>query len=253
MPEMNLGDMLRSLREEKNLSREQLYSQTKILVKYIEALENGRWDLLPGQVYLKPFVKNIAEALSADYDELCAIIDKADKRPVAKPGETPEEKKASGFDYRWLAVVLMVILAGIIIFLLRPNVENSQNLPVEPVAQAIVPEENHAIFDRQYTSEMDIPQEIVAKDTIHTLEITAMDSVWLELTAGDDTVFFGTLRAGRKLTRESTKPFKLFMGRSNLLEIIYDDVELDNESYLLNKRRIDFSQIKPVESTSAGE
>jgi len=252
MPAMSLGDILRSLREEKNLSREQLYSQTKILVKYIEALEDGRWDLLPGQVYLKPFVKNIAGVLGADYNELCAIIDKTDRKPATMPAEKSVAKK-SGFDYRWLAVVLMVILAGLIIFLLRPDEETSQTPTNDQVDQVVVPEENHAIFDRQYTSELDIPKEIVSPDTIHALEITAIDTVWIELTAGNDTLYFGTLRPGRRLIRESVKPFKLNMGRSNAVEVVYDNVKLNHETHLLNKRRIDFSQIKLVETTGAGE
>jgi cytoskeleton protein RodZ len=253
MPAMSLGDILRSLREEKNLSREQLYSQTKILVKYIEALEDGRWDLLPGQVYLKPFVKNIADALGADYEELCAIIDKTDKKTTAKPAIELSQEAKSGFDYRWLAVALLVILAGLIIFLLRPRKETSPEPSTGPAAQVIVPEENHAIFDRQYTSRMDMPVEIAGNDTIHTLEITAIDTVWLELMGGDDTLYFGFLRPGRKLIRESAKPLKLSMGRANAVEIFYDDIELENEKYLLNKRRIDFSQIEPVETTNTGE
>jgi len=249
MPAKSLGDILRSLREEKNISREQLYSQTKILVKYIEALENGRWDLLPGQVYLKPFVKNIADALGADYDELCSIIDKIGKKPVLKA----IDNKKTGFDYRWLAVALMVILAGLIILLLKPAREAMHITTQEQVSRVVVPGENHAIFDRQYTSHLDTPEKIVSPDTIHTLEIIATDTVWLMLTANSDTIFFGNLDLGRRIVCESVKPFKLNLGKSNTVEIIYDDVKLDNDLYLLNKRHLDFSQIKPVGTASAEE
>ncbi|MCP4581651.1 MAG: helix-turn-helix domain-containing protein [candidate division Zixibacteria bacterium] len=240
MPEKSLGDVLKSLREEQNLSRDQLYSRTKILVKYIEALENGRWDLLPGQVYLKPFIKSIAEALDADYNELSAMIDKSDMESAPIDEGKMDGKK---FDYRWPAIVVMVVLAALVIFMLRPVETPEVDLEGDSTTAVVVPEENNAIYNRQYSSELDINKSIVEPEEIHTLEITATDSVWLMLTAGDDTSYVGVLSPGRKIIRQSTRLFKLAMGRVNCLDVIYDSVAVDNDKYLRDKRRLDLSEI----------
>lgn len=82
MPE-SLGAKLKAAREAKGLTVDQLSALTKINPSFIDALESGRWDLLPGRVYLKPFVKICGEALNLDVRELYDKID----------GLTPEDKK----------------------------------------------------------------------------------------------------------------------------------------------------------------
>ena len=40
--------------------------ETKIRAKYLRALENEEWDLLPGPTYVKSFLRTYAEALGLD-------------------------------------------------------------------------------------------------------------------------------------------------------------------------------------------
>lgn len=44
----------------------QIEAQTKIRAKYLRALENEEWDLLPGPTYVKSFLRTYAEALDLD-------------------------------------------------------------------------------------------------------------------------------------------------------------------------------------------
>ncbi|MBB5172007.1 helix-turn-helix domain-containing protein [Texcoconibacillus texcoconensis] len=65
-----LGQRLKAAREEKQYSYEQLQSVTKIQKRYLEAIEEGDFDRLPGDFYARAFVKNYAEAVGLDPDEL---------------------------------------------------------------------------------------------------------------------------------------------------------------------------------------
>jgi len=238
LPE-SLGEKLRELREKQGLSREQLYSRTKILVKYIEALEDGRWDLLPGQVYLKPFVKSIAEVLGVNYKELYSLIDKTDYEKKDRTVK-PENVK---FDYRWLVILLMAMLVALVIILLHPSMSGDKTHS-EGVNLSIMSDKNIAKGDgRRHSTRLDIPSDFIFSDSFHTLELIATDTVWLMLTAGDDTLYTGILSPGKKISRESFKPFELAMGKSNCLEIIYNNQKLDNERYLKDRRRIKFSDL----------
>jgi len=40
--------------------------RTKIRAKYLRAMENEEWDLLPGEVYVKSFLRTYAQALGLD-------------------------------------------------------------------------------------------------------------------------------------------------------------------------------------------
>lgn len=44
----------------------EIEAQTKIRAKYLRALENEEWDLLPGPTYVKSFLRTYAEALDLD-------------------------------------------------------------------------------------------------------------------------------------------------------------------------------------------
>jgi hypothetical protein len=115
----SLGAKLRFAREAKSMTIEQLSAITKINPDFIDALENGRWDLLPGRVYLKPFAKLCAEALGIDVNELYEKIDgltpddqKKYVAPVADP--TPVAPGPKRVDYK-IPIVAISVLAILLI------------------------------------------------------------------------------------------------------------------------------------------
>lgn len=65
-----LGEALRAQRERMGLTVEQAGEDTRIREKFLRALENGDYQTLPGAVYTKGFLRNYAEYLGLDPDEL---------------------------------------------------------------------------------------------------------------------------------------------------------------------------------------
>lgn len=63
-----IGQILKNAREKKGLSVEELESSTHIVAKFIKALENEEFDTLPGEIYVKGFIKNLSDKLSLDAD-----------------------------------------------------------------------------------------------------------------------------------------------------------------------------------------
>lgn len=61
-----IGQILRNAREKKGLSIEELEASTRIVAKFIKALENEEFDALPGEIYVKGFIKNLSDKLSLD-------------------------------------------------------------------------------------------------------------------------------------------------------------------------------------------
>jgi len=61
-----LGRILREKRESVGLDLDALHAQTKIRKRYLMALEEGDWTVLPGDVYARGFVRSYAEALGLD-------------------------------------------------------------------------------------------------------------------------------------------------------------------------------------------
>ena len=62
----DIGASLRDARMRARIDVSEIESQTKIRAKYLRALENEEWDLLPGPTYVKSFLRTYAEALDLD-------------------------------------------------------------------------------------------------------------------------------------------------------------------------------------------
>src|SRR3954464_9075947 len=65
-PVPEIGQTLREARMRARIDISELESETKIRAKYLRALENEEWDLLPGPTYVKSFLRTYAEALGLD-------------------------------------------------------------------------------------------------------------------------------------------------------------------------------------------
>ena len=61
-----IGQILKNAREKKGLSIEELEASTHIVARFIKALENEEFDVLPGEIYVKGFIKNLSDKLSLD-------------------------------------------------------------------------------------------------------------------------------------------------------------------------------------------
>jgi cytoskeleton protein RodZ len=64
MPE--IGATLREARMRARIDVSEIEAQTKIRAKYLRALENEEWSLLPGPTFVKSFLRTYAQALGLD-------------------------------------------------------------------------------------------------------------------------------------------------------------------------------------------
>ncbi|MCL4267078.1 MAG: DUF4115 domain-containing protein [Anaerolineae bacterium] len=61
-----LGHILREARETKGLTLQEVQAETRITVRYLDALENGDYDRLPTPVHVRGFLRNYARFLGLD-------------------------------------------------------------------------------------------------------------------------------------------------------------------------------------------
>ena len=68
-----LGDRLRASRESQGISLAQAAAETRILQRYLVALEEGDYKYLPGDVYARGFIRNYALYLKIPVEELIQL------------------------------------------------------------------------------------------------------------------------------------------------------------------------------------
>src|SRR5271169_4672245 len=61
-----IGETLRDARMRAHIDVSEIEAKTKIRAKYLRALENEEWGLLPGPTFVKSFLRTYAQALGLD-------------------------------------------------------------------------------------------------------------------------------------------------------------------------------------------
>lgn len=137
-----LGELLRTERQRKGLSVEEVAEKTKISIANINAIEEGRKDSLPHPVYAKGFVKNYAKLLDLDPTEMSSVMNReygveeddfgespAMENPVNMPARPASEKR-----FKWPTILVLLILLAVLGGLIW-QMSNTPDAP-QPVAPA---------------------------------------------------------------------------------------------------------------------
>jgi cytoskeletal protein RodZ len=115
-----LGMRLKIAREEKKITLEQLQNITKIQKRYLEAIEEGNLDILPGHFYARAFVKNYAEAVGLDpeilYEEHASELPLVHKPATEIPARVQtRNKRGTKTTRRFLALLPMVVVVVVVV------------------------------------------------------------------------------------------------------------------------------------------
>ncbi|HET9228574.1 MAG TPA: helix-turn-helix transcriptional regulator, partial [Thermoanaerobaculia bacterium] len=67
---VSFGDWLRRQREMREISLRDIADRTKISLRYLEAMEDNRFDLLPAPIFAKGFLREYARYVGLSPDEV---------------------------------------------------------------------------------------------------------------------------------------------------------------------------------------
>ncbi|MCM3713261.1 helix-turn-helix domain-containing protein [Alkalihalobacillus oceani] len=94
-----LGQYLKQVREQKQITLEDLQRTTKIQKRYLVAIEEGRYETLPGLFYARAFVKTYAESIGLDpeplFDQYRNELPNPQQETVALPSRSERTKKTA--------------------------------------------------------------------------------------------------------------------------------------------------------------
>jgi cytoskeleton protein RodZ len=101
MPE--IGAALREARMRARIDISEIEAQTKIRAKYLRALENEEWDLLPGPTFVKSFLRTYAQALDLDdkalveeYRQSYERPNETELQPIVSTARRPPNQRGGG-------------------------------------------------------------------------------------------------------------------------------------------------------------
>lgn len=125
-----IGELLRTAREERGIPLREISDQTRIQVRYLEAIETNDYKRLPGGIFNRSFVKAYAKCVG--YDEKEAVD--AYTRYMRDQGDTGEEVGSTPYHSKvytdmpatrspyltlLLAIVILAILSAIALAVMK--------------------------------------------------------------------------------------------------------------------------------------
>jgi hypothetical protein len=231
-----IGNSLREARLRQTLDFSEIEQATKIRGKYLRALEDEQFDVLPAQTYVKGFLRSYAEYLGLDGQ---LYVDEYNSRFVVGEEESPARPRRSAPPSRGVQVqsrVVLLTLLGIAAVTALVIVAWTRGEPQkkEPVGLA-------GTATQKPTG---VREQAVPTNRVRLIVTAKRGSCWLEVHGGSATgriLFQGTLELGQR---------KLFTGRK--LWITLDRPE--NLGTVLNghSRRLPGGGVKTLIVTSRG-
>jgi cytoskeletal protein RodZ len=226
-----LGEILRAAREKQGISVKDVEKATSIRALYIQAIEDGNYGILPGEVYLKGFIRNYANFLHLNGQEMVDMYRKG-KNPSPPPETAPQAAPASpaapteparrerreadgksGSGGKWFAaVVVVLLLAGAAWLALSYWNGAAPSVPPTPAPQAQNQPTPAQPAAPQKTPAPVAPTAPAAKPVVIIAKFT--DRCWILVTADSKIVYEGTPRVGETLTWNADRNITLRVGNA---------------------------------------
>lgn len=226
----DIGDKLRSARKAKGMSIEDVEKITKIQRRYLTAIENDDFDQLPGDFYVRAFIRQFADVVGLNGKELLA--DYKSEVPEAKPEEyvensidnkserikeTTNSRKGLCRNYLpQIATVVGVVLVILVVYIVYTrfftgtNQQSANQAENVTISSHIKSSKSKASSKKKSTpktttSEVKISSlgnnsyRVSGLKSDRTLTLgTTKDDVWAQILVNGSSVWQGTLKANEK-------------------------------------------------------
>lgn len=215
-----LGQYLRSAREARGINLHDAAQQTRISVVYLKALEEEDFSKLPGEVFVRGFLKNYGKFLRLDetqvmkkYGEFSApkseAVSVAEKQPAATGSKQKTPRSTTIEPFLWGAG----IIAALILFMFtslpgRRQQETKQVVPPMSTGQTVTAQGSMMQAGKLY------------------LEVVALEDTWLLVRTDNSPQKKALLKKGESLIWSADERFLLSYGSAKSLKLMLNGQEL---------------------------
>lgn len=246
------ADELKSAREQKDITLQQISNQTKIDIRFLQNIEDANFDFLP-EIYVRAFIKEYAQSINLNPNEIISKYDRAKgsikdnnekKTQIKKQNEEVfqeiTESKNNKFpefdDEKYFSpslesienigtksvlpkkifissIVFIFFLLFIYLIFIRNNTENI----VEETPYQDIVTERYKIDSSKIQSNM------LEKSDSLTLSIIPLNNVWLKVLSDNKEVLVRTVKADQTLNFRALKEFYVVVGNAGSIKMSLDN------------------------------
>lgn len=238
------GLQLRVEREKKGLTVDQVASQLRLSARQVEALEADDYGSLPGNVFVRGFIRNYAKLLQIDASSLIEAVE--------LPEETIEIPKDEGIPFptgrsrTWVHYAIGFVLLAFFALVFEMYRENHAVRPkaVQPVAKPAVPVPVPESVPAPASSPPPSPEpgsapvpapepaSVPASLPGASVRLDFEEAAWAEIRDSSGRIVFSKLSpAGSEQSVSGNAPFTLTIGNARHVRLSYEGRPVDLSPY----------------------
>ena len=190
-------------------------TRTKIRAKYLRAIENEEWDLLPGPVYVKSFLRTYGDYLGVDsrmlVDEYKRRYERPaehETRPIAALGRERERQSRGPLLPPWALIAGVLVVVGVALYLIG---EGGSQKPTPPTTVAKTTTHHHSHRHHKHRVTPPVPTNV-------TLQLTPTGPVYVCVVNATGTKLIDeqTFDVGQTIPTESAPKLLLTLGNASV-------------------------------------
>ncbi len=225
------GHVLREERKKQKKSLKEISRKLKINIKYLMAVEDDDYSLLPAEVFTKSYLRMYADILGLDSNDILNLYESQNK--VDEIQETPS-RSWEEFYIKWeeiyiklknyilpkvsLKPVLLIIALASGVLFISLIIGDREQIPeiktINEVQKTEVIEEN-----KEKKKEMKITDEML-------LEIYATELTWVSISVDGGKAEERVLRTGQTVTVSAISSFTIKVGNAGGTKMVLDGEDL---------------------------
>ena len=237
----SIGGVLKEARTKKTLTLDEVHSKTKIHPRVLQLLEEDKFEKLPSPLFVKSFLKSYAEFLEVNSEELVSAYDKVKKAEPEQLLYIKPADPAMGAGYKPFHIVAGICAALLLLFVLvgQPSkmakslsakFKSAKTTAVQKNKKTASVKAREQQAAKEEVAESKKTAEDVSADWLNTvalgnfpkinrktplsLEIKALDSVWVHVTSDGVVTFQGILKKGTAETWTAKEAIEVWTGNA---------------------------------------
>jgi cytoskeleton protein RodZ len=165
----NFGSYLKHERELRGVSLEEISGATKIHIRFLQGLEENKFDELPGEVFIKGYIRSYANIIGSDIEEVLNIYKECVSNNIENSLDsvTPSNTSAKTFlGFVLIGLIVLALILGVkflissknnppvinVVLDEKPSSEPSAELPIK-----VFEEKTPLITEDKLLKENDVP------------------------------------------------------------------------------------------------
>ncbi|MBT3946583.1 MAG: hypothetical protein HOF39_00275 [Candidatus Marinimicrobia bacterium] len=256
---------LKLIRQDQEIDLEEIHNRTKINLNYLQAIEDGKFDLLPN-TYMRLFIRAYATEIGANPDEAISNLEiylgqktdkparkKKESSPPKETNQSPEEVDESVQAHSRSPKIVRsdmvkgITLVGILLFaiyIIRViNAEESAKAPLEYPHEFL---DKKSISEQALQNNFDVLAEsvqMIEEESPYTLKLATAERVWYRSTIDTLASNENVLPSGDNRLYEFSQSIDILFEHTIGLNLYLNGIKLNSFDSSSNPVRITLSAV----------